>query len=168
MEYMLKYLLLMSLIFQGSCASIMVTENQISGSSKLKLKKHTSIKVQYDVAKNIESDISAVMDVETFRKLLKESVESALTKRGVKLENDSINRLSITITEFVPGNGFLRFIGFFGQSYLSAKVELQKKDKRRIFELRKDGQKSGVGASDDQTEENIDYIAEKLAELIVK
>ncbi len=99
---------------------------------------------------------------------MKQKVEDAFKGYQVKVSDSASTTLNVTIKDFDPGMGFLRFLYIGGHSYLTAKIEMDANGKRRVFELTKDGQKTGFGTWGDQTEENIEYLADKLANVTVK
>jgi hypothetical protein len=168
MRSCLKALSLLMFVFLNACASLMVTEHKVAGPESLTIAKGSSVKVNYAFADGIEKKIQDTLPPETFKKLLKEKVKTAFKSYQVKVSDNANTSLTVTIKEFEPGMGLLRFLFIGGHSFLGAKVELDSDGKRRVFELRKDGQKTGFGTWGDQTEDNIEYLADKLANVTVK
>lgn len=165
---MLKaFFILPIFLLVSSCATLMVSENRISGSPKLKLKESQSVQIKIDISPEIVDVVEANRPQDSFKSFFEEKLLAEFEELGIEVVKSSPNKLHVKFTDYDEGVGFLRFISFGGASELTAQVSLKMAKKRRRFELQKTGSKSGPTQVGDQTDENLGYFATKLAGVIV-
>ena len=131
----------------------LVAEGQTVSLSKIKFKSAASANLP-------------PLDKGAFTEMFRKAFKEELASEGIKLAKGSKNKVQVTITRLDRGCGVCR--GFFpvfglGHSYLDAKVKFKTPAGSKIFALEKTGQTSGIGAMDDQTPDNIEYLAIKMA-----